>query len=85
MAPSRHAEDTDFVAIFLAEQRQRAGLDRLVRGHQAGQHRLIGADLGIHIGFDRGDFVGGERLGMRKVEAQPIRSNQTAFLGHMMA
>ncbi len=52
-----HGDDADLVAVFLAEQRARAGIAGIVERHQAGrdlvifQHHLIGDVL------DAGEFV----------------------------
>ena len=80
-----HAEDADFVAIFFAEQRQRAGGNGVVGGHQPGADNLVGADLGVHVGLDLGDLGRAQGLGVRKIEAQAVGRDQAALLGDVAA
>ena len=84
-ASATHRKHANFVAIFLAEQRHCARLDRVVRAHQAGADGFVGADFGVHLGLDRGDILIGQRLGMREVEAQAVFGDQRTLLGHMLA
>ena len=47
--------------------------------------RLVGADLGIHVGLDPGNVLAGQRLGVREVEAQAVGRDQAALLGDVLA
>ena len=47
--------------------------------------RLVGADFGVHVGFDRGDLFGAQRLGVREIEAQAVGRDQAALLGDVAA
>ena len=80
-----NAQDTHLVAVFFAEQRHRAGGNRFVGSHQPRRDRRVGADLGIHFGFDRGDVVRRQCRGVREIEAQAIGGDQAAFLGDVIA
>ena len=44
-AEARDADDAHLVAVFLAEQRHRAGGDRFLRRSHLGRHRRVAADL----------------------------------------
>ncbi len=80
-----HRDDADLVAIFLAEQRARAGLAGFVHAHDAGrdlvvlQHHVVGDVL------DAGKLFRRDRLRMHEVEAQPIRRDHRAALGDVIA
>ena len=80
-----HREDADLVAIFLAEQRHRAGRDRLVHAHQPDADRLVLADMAVHVGLDRLDLLAGHRLGVREIEAEIVGRDQAALLRDMVA
>ncbi len=58
LGTAAHGDDAHFLAVFLAEQRHGAGLDRGVRRHQARRHIRIGADAAVHLMLDPGDIVG---------------------------
>ncbi len=85
LALCAHRQHADFLAIFLAEQRQRACRYRIVRSHQPGLDCLVSADLGVYLSLDRGDFLACERLGMREIEAETVVRNQRALLGDVIA
>ena len=52
-----HADDAHFVAVFLAEQRHRTGLDRLVVLHQPRLDRDVAADLLVDQPLDLADLL----------------------------
>ena len=80
-----HGDDTDFVAVLLAEQRPGAGILGLVRGHDSGHDRVVLADIAVGLGLDRGNFLRRHGLLMSEVEAQPIRRHQAAPLSNVVA
>ena len=43
------------------------------------------ADVGVDLGLDRRELVGGHRLGMGEVEAQPVGRDEAAALGDVIA
>ena len=48
-----HPDDTHDVAILVAEERQRAGLERVVVGHLFGRDRGVLADARVDLFLDR--------------------------------
>ena len=80
-----HRQHAYLVAIFLAKQRHGAGGNGGIGGHQFGIDRAIAQHLRVHIGFDRRQFRGGDRLGVREIEAQIILADIAALLGDMGA
>ena len=80
-----HAEHADLVAVFLAEQGHGARRDGVVGGHQAGRDGLVMADLGVHLGLDRGDVGGGQRAVVREIEAQAVGGDEATLLRDMVA
>ncbi len=80
-----HAHDPDLVAIFFAEQRHGAGLDRLVASHDPDRGASVLADEVVDLGLDRGALGRAHRLGMAEVEAQPVGGDQRALLGDVVA
>ena len=68
------------VAVFLAEQRHGAALDRVVIGHDLRHGGLIGQDLGIDDGFHASDLLGGQRRVLREVETGLVGIDQRAAL-----
>ena len=78
-----HGDDADLVAIFLAEQRQRALRDGLIRRHQMGLHRLVLQDHRVDEILDRDDLFVGHGFLMREVESEPARLDQRALLRHV--
>ena len=85
VAVAAHRQHAHLVAIFLAEQRHRARGNRLVGGHQPRRDRLVGADLGIHLGLDRVDLLARQRLGVREIEPEMVGRDQAALLGDVRA
>ena len=83
--PAAHRHHAHLVAVFFAEQRARAGLARVVHSHQPGgdlvilQHDVVGDVL------DAAQLVRRDRLLMHEVEPQPIRRDQRAALGDVIA
>ena len=80
-----HRHHADLVAVFLAEQRARAGFAGVVDAHQPRrdlvilQHHVVGDIL------DAGEFFRRDRLRMHEVEAQAIGRDQRAALGDVVA
>ena len=75
-----HAQHAHVFLVFLAEQRDRAFRHRRVVGHLAGFRGRVPADFGVHEPLDLLQLIGGDRLEVREVEAQPIGRDQRAFL-----
>ena len=61
-----HRDDPDLVAILLAEQRQGAGLHRLVGRGVAGLDRGVAADSLIDVGLDGAQILRRQRRGWLK-------------------
>ena len=80
-----HRDNPNLLAVFLAEQCERALGDGAFGGQKPGAYFGVGADLGIDLGLDRGDVVGAQRPGMTEIEAQPVRRDERALLRHMLA
>ncbi len=80
-----HGHHTYFVAVFLAEQGARAPTHRILDGHQPGGNRRIAQYHLVGDVFDRFDLGRRHRLGMRKIEAQPVGRDQRAFLRDVVA
>ena len=80
-----HRDDADLVAVFLAEQRARAGLAGLVHAHDARrdlvilQHHVVGDVLDAVELFRR------DRLRMHEVETQAVGRDHRATLGDVIA
>ena len=81
-----HRHDAHLVAVFLAEQRARAGLLGVVERHQPRldrrvlQHDVVGDVLDL-----RSISCGGDRLGVDEVEAQAVGRDQRALLRDVIA
>ena len=82
---SAHGHDADLVAVFLAEQRHGARCDGVVHRHQPRLDRGVLQDDAVGQPLDLGEFGGLDGLGMREVEAQPLRRDHRALLGDMAA
>ena len=80
-----HAHDADLVAVLLAEQRHRAGLDRGLAVHQADPDLGVLAQERVDLGLDRGLLLGRHGLRVAEVEAQAVGGDQRALLGHVAA
>ncbi len=63
----------------------RACLDRVFGAHQTCAHHLVGADFGVHLGFDRGDIFLRQRDRVGEIEAQAILCDQRSALGDVLA
>ncbi len=74
-----------FVAVFLAEQCQRAEVERVLVRHLTHFRFDVASDLGVDQVLYAPQLVRAEGLEMREVETQTIRRNQRAFLLHMRA
>ncbi len=79
-AETGHRHDAHRVAVFLAEQRRRAGCDRFVGGLQLGLNRRVPPDLLVDDRFDLAQLLGGERGVVGEVEPQPVGRHQRAAL-----
>ena len=80
-----HRDDADLVAVFLAEQRAGAGLDRLVDRHQLRHHRLVLEEHRVGDVLDALDLVVADRLRVAEVEAQAVRRDERALLRDVVA
>ncbi len=78
-------QDANFLAVFLAEQGDRAGLDGLFWGHQLGRGRDVLADDRVHLVLDAGQFVFGHGGVVAEVEAHALGVDHLALLGDMGA
>ena len=67
-----HPQHAHPLAVFLAEQRHRAKIDRLLHAHVVHFGFGVAADFGIHHRLDSRQLLGADRLEMRKVEAHTI-------------
>ena len=79
-AEVRDAHDADLVAVFLSEQRHRAGGDRLLRGADLRLHGSVSADLFVDDSLDPIDLVPRERLEVGEIESQPVGRHERAGL-----
>ena len=80
-AEARHADDADLVAVFLAEQRHRAGRDGLLGRHvDVRLHRRVPVDLLVDDALDAIELVARDRLEVHEVEAQAIGRDERAGL-----
>ena len=73
-------DDADAVAVFLAEQRHRAGGDRFFRRSHVGLHRRVAVDLLVDDALDVVELLARDRLEVHEVEAQPIGRDERAGL-----
>ena len=80
-----HRHDAHLVAVFLAEQRARAGGARVVERHQPRRHRRVLQHIVVGDVLDPLDLLGRHRLRMREVEAQPVGRDQRALLRDVIA
>ena len=68
------------VAIFVVEEGQRAGLDRLVESHLLRFHAIIVPDPLVDDPLELLELALGHRPGMREIEPQPVGRHQRARL-----
>src|SRR6185312_10575655 len=80
-----HGDDAHLVAVFLAEERQRAGLDRLLRRHEPRRHLAVLADAVVDLALDDADVLAREGARLAEIEAQPVGRHERALLRHMLA
>src|SRR5690606_24136676 len=73
------------VAVLVAEERERAGRDRLVVRHLADLGVDVAADLVVDELLDRRELLRLDRLVVREVEAQPIGRDERPLLLHVLA
>ncbi len=80
-----HGDHAHLVAVFLAEQRARAGCDGVVDRHQPrGDGRVLQHDVVGDV-LDALDLGRAHRLGMGEIETQPVGRDQRALLRDMVA
>ena len=77
IAHPHHAHD---VAVLVAEERERAGLDRVVVGHLFGRDLGVFADTRVDLLFDRRQVALADRARVREIEAQAIGRDHRARL-----
>ena len=80
-----HLNNTHLIAVFLAEQRQRAKLDRRIRRHDAGRYLTVHPDAFIHDGLHTRQLFARHSARMREIKTQPVGRDKRAFLRHMIA
>jgi len=80
-----HAQHPYPLAVFFAEQGHGTEIERLLHVHLMHFGLGVATDLRIDQGFDLRQLRAAHRLEMGKVEAQPLRRHQRAFLADMLA
>ena len=80
-----HRDDAHLVAVFLAEEGERALLHRALGSHEARRHLGVLADAGINLMLDRGDILRRQRARIGEIEAQPVGCDERALLRDMLA
>ncbi len=80
-----HADDANFIAVFLAEQRTCACFLGVIHRHHACDNRRIGGHFRTHIFDDLCHLFRANRIGLAEIEAQAVGFNQRAFLRDMIA
>ncbi len=78
-----HADDADLIAVFLAEQSERAMGDRGLGRHQMRLDGLVLEDHGIDEILDRADLGMRHRLLMGEIESEAPGLDQRALLRHV--
>src|SRR6185312_14706487 len=80
-----HGDDAHLLAVFLAEERERARLHRFRRRHQPRRYRAVLADAIVDLGLDDAEILGRQRARMAEIEAQALGRDERALLRHMLA
>ena len=80
-----HGHDAHLVAVFLAEQRARAGFDGLLDAHELGDDRLVLQKDPVGDILDARELLVADGLRMAEVEAQAIGRDERALLRHVIA
>src|SRR6266851_5186140 len=80
-----HPHNPHTVAVFIAEECQRAGLNRLIVGHLLNRDARVLANPRVDLLFNRCQVACGNRTAMSEVEAQTLRCHQRAGLMHFFA
>ena len=80
-----HGDDAHLIAILLTEERERAGVHRLLRAHQPGDQRRVLSDQPIDLRLDVVERVRPDGAGMAYVEPQPVGRDQRALLRDVIA
>ena len=75
-----HAQHAHAFAVFFAEQRHGAEIQRLLHAHVVHFGFGIAADLGVHQVFDGPQLFGADRLEVREIETGALGGDQRAFL-----
>ena len=78
-------EHADDVAVLVAEERDRAQRLGLGLGGLEDPRPLVAERLGVDQPLDLGDLLGGDRLVVREVEAQPVGADVRAGLLDVLA
>ena len=73
------------LAIFIAEEGQRALGHSILNAHHLGRDPLVLPHLVVHDRFNFIDIAGGQRSEMGKVESQAIRRDERPILFHVRA
>src|SRR5689334_4421222 len=81
----RHREHPDDVAVLLLEDRDSALLARLVDRQDLREDRRVLEHLAVHEILDLLDLLARQRLVVREVEAEDVRTNPRALLLRMLA
>ena len=80
-----HRDHAHLVAVFLAEQRARAGAAGILERHQPRGHRRVLQHDVIGDVLDPLQLLSRHRLRVREIEAQPVGHHQRALLRHVVA
>src|SRR5690348_7113552 len=82
---SGNLHDTHDIAVFLTEQRHRAGIARVLIGHLVGRDRDRLPDLPVHQRLDLFQTLALHRAVMSKVETQPLGCDERSRLVNRLA
>ena len=78
-----HRYHAHYIAIFLAKERDRAAIERVLIIGRAPAHQAVGANPGVEPLLDLAELRGLDRARVGEVEAQSIGRDQRASLGRM--
>ena len=84
-AEAGHRDDAHLVAVFLAEERHRAGGDRLLRRLHVGLHGRVLQHLLVDDPLDLEELLAREGAEVDEVEAQAIGRDERSRLLHVRA
>ena len=71
-----HAQHTNFITVFFAEQRHRTRSDSSIGSHQPRRYGAVSAYLGVDHGFDNRNIFNRQRLGLAEIKTQPIGGDE---------